>query len=568
MNKKQRAMLISQADYEKDIKLLPHQEEAINYFDSLLAINPENKRFYFGLKMGLGKTYNSLIWFQRQGVKDFFIVTKQKLLKQWARNYVHIFKNENFEILDEPKSEELVFQAKEPKVWICSYERFKKILAIENAKEWTLARRERYNVILDESQVLKSHRSQISKNFLKLSQLNKINYLSLLSGSAISNDLYSLFTQFALLNQLKTGFWKWADKYFRIQPGQYSDYEITGIDKQKAAQLISDFSRRGHFVKTEDVLTVNGIEHINLQSYANNKDKENMANLRDKDLVREGVIVDVENNFVSPATTALVRANRMKQLVSGFVYGYFVPADLIKDYQDFDNLFKDGYIGREEQNAILSKQTTWQDLTDNAKRRRAWRAKTKDVPQYKLTVPEMLDSDKFRRVIKWMPNPFKEALFNDKLADEQNYIVFYNFSAEKSIITRLAKEADYTVYYIDGSTNDLDKILSEDKKEKCLVVAQIQAAAQGIDGLQKNYANVIHYSLPYSSELYEQANARAHRTGQEKNVNIFHLITHPLESMVLDKLKLGQDYKDAIFANDVSKLFKELDGDNAVLDFM
>ena len=53
----------------------------------------------------------------------------------------------------------------------------------------------------------------------------------------------------------------------------------------------------------------------------------------------------------------------------------------------------------------------------------------------------------------------------------------------------------------------------------------VKAARQhGVDGLQWGGNVAVWFGLPYSLDLYEQANARLHRPGQENNVVVHHLV--------------------------------------------
>ena len=69
-----------------------------------------------------------------------------------------------------------------------------------------------------------------------------------------------------------------------------------------------------------------------------------------------------------------------------------------------------------------------------------------------------------------------------------------------------------------------------------MLLAHPQSAGHGLN-LQKGGSNIIWYTLTYSLEEYQQANARLHRQGQTKPVVIQHLIAeNTLDEVVLDVL--------------------------------
>jgi len=63
------------------------------------------------------------------------------------------------------------------------------------------------------------------------------------------------------------------------------------------------------------------------------------------------------------------------------------------------------------------------------------------------------------------------------------------------------------------------------------------SAGHGLN-LQDGGHIVIWYGLPWSLELYQQANARLYRQGQKQSVNIYHVLTRDTHDVdVLNALK-------------------------------
>lgn len=86
---------------------------------------------------------------------------------------------------------------------------------------------------------------------------------------------------------------------------------------------------------------------------------------------------------------------------------------------------------------------------------------------------------------------------------EDRLIIFYNFKEERKQISNLI---DRPISIISGDMKDLTHY---ETKNNSITLVQYQAGATGVN-LQK--ANkVIYYSLPLSSELFEQSKKRIHR---------------------------------------------------------
>jgi SNF2 family DNA or RNA helicase len=58
-----------------------------------------------------------------------------------------------------------------------------------------------------------------------------------------------------------------------------------------------------------------------------------------------------------------------------------------------------------------------------------------------------------------------------------------------------------------------------------LLLMHPASGGHGVDGLQLGGNVVVWFGLPFSLDLYEQANARLHRSGQQNNVVVHHLVS-------------------------------------------
>ncbi|WP_407312107.1 SNF2-related protein [Desulfosporosinus sp. SB140] len=122
-------------------------------------------------------------------------------------------------------------------------------------------------------------------------------------------------------------------------------------------------------------------------------------------------------------------------------------------------------------------------------------------------------------------------------------IVFYNFDLEYGIIKRLCEKTDKRVSMVNGKLKDLSAY------EQCsdsVTLVQYQAGAMGLNLQLAN--KVIYFSLPLSSELFEQSKKRIHRIGQTKTCFNYYLLTNgSIEYKILEALKQRKDFTDRLF---------------------
>lgn len=127
---------------------------------------------------------------------------------------------------------------------------------------------------------------------------------------------------------------------------------------------------------------------------------------------------------------------------------------------------------------------------------------------------------------------------------EDRLIIFYNFTAEMEMLRKIC--GDRPVSIVNGSTKDLKAY------EQCsdsVTLIQYQAGAHGLN-LQKA-RRIIYYTLPESSELFEQSRKRIHRIGQEQTCFYYIPICRgSIEEKILQALKMRRDYTDALFKQD------------------
>lgn len=146
-------------------------------------------------------------------------------------------------------------------------------------------------------------------------------------------------------------------------------------------------------------------------------------------------------------------------------------------------------------------------------------------------------TDEERQIINLEPASRLKAL--EELINEcaNGVIVFATFSsAIDALVTHINKFT--TCEKVDGSvsgTKRADIFKRFQNGEFKVIVAHPKTMAHGVT---LTYADtIIWYLVTSDAELYEQANARINRIGQDKKMRVIHLLSTELEQMVLDRLQ-------------------------------
>lgn len=157
-----------------------------------------------------------------------------------------------------------------------------------------------------------------------------------------------------------------------------------------------------------------------------------------------------------------------------------------------------------------------------------------DMPLKKLLYARQLCSvhskDKLSAFVDWAES------------NNSRLIVFYNFNDELTAMTKaLGKNRPISV--VNGSTKDLSAYETADNS---ITFIQYQAGALGLNLQKANH--IAYYSLPLSSELYEQSKKRIHRIGQSKTCFYYWFICKDsVEEQILETLKKRNDFTLELF---------------------
>lgn len=138
----------------------------------------------------------------------------------------------------------------------------------------------------------------------------------------------------------------------------------------------------------------------------------------------------------------------------------------------------------------------------------------------------------------------KMAAFVDLVGStDDRLIVFYNFTEELNLMKETVALMDKPISIVNGETKDLT---AYENYSDSVTFVQYQAGAMGLN-LQKSN-KIIYFTLPQSSELFEQSMKRIHRIGQSKNCFYYILmVKNSVEGVILETLKMRKDYDDELF---------------------
>lgn len=142
-------------------------------------------------------------------------------------------------------------------------------------------------------------------------------------------------------------------------------------------------------------------------------------------------------------------------------------------------------------------------------------------------------------------NKYKLDAFVDLIdSTDDRLIVFYNFTDELEALKAVICKRAFSV--VNGAERDLSNYENVDDS---ITFVQYQAGAMGLN-LQK--ANkIIYYSLPLSSELYEQSKKRIHRIGQNRPCFYYLLLAeNSIEERIKTTLDKRNDYTQELFNED------------------
>jgi SNF2 family DNA or RNA helicase len=141
-------------------------------------------------------------------------------------------------------------------------------------------------------------------------------------------------------------------------------------------------------------------------------------------------------------------------------------------------------------------------------------------------------------------NKDKLEAFRDLVESTQDrLIVFYSFNAELEALKKICHQLGRPTSEINGHCKDLT---AYEEESNSVTLCQYQSASKGLN-LQK-CNRIIYFTLPLSSEDFEQSKKRIHRIGQERPCFYYLMICKgTVEEQILQTLEARRDFTDELF---------------------
>lgn len=466
-------------------KLFPHQKEAVRRAE---------KRPFFALFMrpGTGKTGVALSLMdnnlQNRAYKRFLLVAPGNLLINWEMALS--------DFVSAPRSSYIVRrigtgmstkQAKDQLTTLKAYQN-KGILLMVNYEKVAKLERELKQfkpdmVIMDESHKLKSRTSQVSSSMFRISQKAKSRLL--LTGTPIANDYQDIFMQFKIMDHTIFGT-RWADFRDRyVQMGGYMGKQIVGYrNKDELREIIAKHSYR---VKLRDCIDLPPLEKVYLSCTMSNQAR--------------GYYEDIQDNLFTQ-----------------------VWDDQALSRQSLKKLLRDNHLPYSPKESYAELLFTAKPLLETT----CEMAVTKLIRLHQICGGFLtLDSGGVVKV-----DDAKIKLLQEVMTQEPT-IIFCQYVAEVEEVVKALKGRYSVESYRNSKTRDRVYVdFLEGRVD--VIVSQINSGSMGLN-LQRA-SRVIFYSWGYDYSSYDQAIERIERPGQDKAMEVIHLIAE--DSIDEDILKV------------------------------
>lgn len=227
------------------------------------------------------------------------------------------------------------------------------------------------------------------------------------------------------------------------------------------------------------------------------------------------------------------------------------PIKIVTGYKNVEELksmlrIHGAYFLKTEDVLSLPEQTfVTIDVESGSKYRAFMRDHIVSVDDKTLVGEMVLSRMLYARQLCGQYNKAKLEAFADLLdSTDDRLIVFYNFTEELFALRKIAKGRP--ISEVNGSVKDLT---AYEKHDNSVTFVQYQAGAMGLN-LQK--ANkIVYFTLPVSSELFEQSKKRTHRIGQKDTCFYYQLICRgTVEEKIMESLAMRRDYTNKLFEED------------------
>ena len=139
-------------------------------------------------------------------------------------------------------------------------------------------------------------------------------------------------------------------------------------------------------------------------------------------------------------------------------------------------------------------------------------------------------------------------IIKDSVESGHRILLFSQFTQMLSILKENLENEKIEYFYLDGSTPSMSRVEMVDNfngGEKSIFLISLKAGGSGLNLVGADI--VIHYDQWWNPAVENQATDRAYRIGQEKNVQVFKLITkNSIEEKIQELKQKKQDLTDSV----------------------
>lgn len=152
----------------------------------------------------------------------------------------------------------------------------------------------------------------------------------------------------------------------------------------------------------------------------------------------------------------------------------------------------------------------------------------------------------FSRQLCGSYNQNKLDAFRDLVESTQDrLIVFYNFNDELWNMKKILQDLERPTSEINGHEKDLTAFRNE---SNAVCLCQYQSASKGLNLQEYGCNKMIYFTLPLSSEDFEQSKKRIHRIGQTDTCFYYLMMCRgTVEEQILHTLEERKDFTDELF---------------------
>lgn len=152
--------------------------------------------------------------------------------------------------------------------------------------------------------------------------------------------------------------------------------------------------------------------------------------------------------------------------------------------------------------------------------------------------------DMYGEPVKYVDNTHKRDWVSEFLSNtDETIVIFYKYNVELEQLEDVCKELNKKYIVLNGANKNKTEDISN--KDYEVVLGQINACGESVDGLQYKSHIVVYYAMPESSLEYKQSMGRIDRVGQVHLPIYYHLVMQntvdaDIYQMTLNKVEFNE----------------------------